>query len=101
MSGSTDLEDATPFDSSGLIPLNITTRTQLFVAEARNISKPTFKYLAAPPSKKKAPFTLEWTYKLHREMFGDVWKWAGSRRKSELNLGSPVYRIDTDLKNAR
>ena len=95
-----DPAGATPIDDvTGLIPANIKTRRQLFIAEARNISKPLTRYMAAVPSKRLAPFTLDWAYKLHREMFGEVWKWAGTRRSTELNFGVPAYQIDHDLKN--
>jgi Fic-DOC domain mobile mystery protein B len=32
-------------------------------------------------------------------MFGDVWRWAGQKRTTELNIGVPFHRIDVDLKN--
>ena len=94
-------DGATPFDSDGLKLSGINSIRQLHVAEARNISIAVTKYLAGIPSKRKAPFTLEWSYKLHREMFGDVWEWAGRRRNTDLNLGfsSPVYEIDPNVSN--
>jgi Fic-DOC domain mobile mystery protein B len=93
-------DGATPIgDTSGLLLANVKTRRQLFIAEARNISKAMTRYLAAVPSKRRAPFTLDWAYKLHSEMFGEVWDWAGKRRTIELNLGVPAYQIDQDLKN--
>jgi len=95
-----DPDGATPIDDvTGLIPANIKTRRQLFIAEARNISKPLTRYMAAVPSRRLAPFTLDWAYKLHREMFGEVWEWAGTRRTTELNFGVAAYQIDHDLKN--
>ncbi|MDO8434807.1 MAG: mobile mystery protein B [Candidatus Binatus sp.] len=90
---------ATPFDSDGLIPEHIQTREQLFIAEARNISKATLKYLATAPSKRMAPFTREWAYRLHHEMFGDVWAWAGKRRITQTNIGAPPHEIDSRLKD--
>jgi Fic-DOC domain mobile mystery protein B len=91
---------ATPInDLSGLIPQHITTLPQLFIVEARNISKAVTKYLASAPSKRKASFTLSWAYKLHAEMFGDVWEWAGRRRTGELNIGVPAHQIEPSLKN--
>jgi len=30
-------------------------------------------------------------------MFGDVWRWAGQKRTTELNLGVPVHQIDVGL----
>jgi len=34
---------------------------------------------------------------LHKRMFGDVWKWAGSHRQSERNIGIDAYRIANEL----
>jgi len=90
----------TPIDDiSGLKPKAVTTRAQLNDVEARNIRKAVVRYLAAKPSRRQAPFTLEWCYKLHRQMFGEVWRWAGQKRTTELNIGVPFHRIDVDLKN--
>jgi Fic-DOC domain mobile mystery protein B len=92
-------DGASPFDASGLKLKHIRTRQQLNVAEAKNIGRAITKYMASTPSVRKAPFTLEWGYKLHREMFSDVWEWAGQRRNSELNIGFPFSRIDPGLKD--
>jgi Fic-DOC domain mobile mystery protein B len=35
---------------------------------------------------------------LHKRMYGDVWKWAGSFRNSEKNLGIKSYLIPVHLK---
>ena len=94
-----DPEGATPFNSDGLILANIETLEQLFIAEARNISKATLKYLATAPSKRVAPFTREWAYRLHKEMFGEVWAWAGKRRTTQTNIGAPPHEIDSRLKD--
>ena len=84
-------------DLSGLIPRGISTRAQLAVAEAQNILSAVIKYLAATPSRELAPFDLPWSLRLHGEMFGDVWSWAGQPRQTELNLGSPAWRAGSDL----
>ncbi|WP_257607883.1 mobile mystery protein B [bacterium endosymbiont of Bathymodiolus sp. 5 South] len=36
--------------------------------------------------------------KLHKEMFGDVWDWAGEIRTAELNFGVKAYLVSTELK---
>jgi len=90
----------TPIDPSGLRPAirrSVHSRAQLNPLEAENIRVATVKYLAATPSRRLAPFTLEWVLKLHKEMLGKVWLWAGKIRTIELNLGSPAWRIRTDL----
>jgi len=82
-----------------LKPKGVTTRAQLNDVEALNIRKAVMRYLVTKPSRRQAPFTLEWGYKLHRQMFGEVWQWAGQKRTTELNIGVPRHRIDVDLKN--
>ena len=84
-------------DISGLRDRSITTQGALNAAEAENIRKAVLKYLAARPSKRSAPFDLDWIRRLHAEMFGGVWEWAGRFRECELNLGSPAYRVSVDL----
>jgi Fic-DOC domain mobile mystery protein B len=88
----------TPIDDiSGLKPRWVKTRAQLNAVEARNIHRAVKRYLIAKPTHRQAPFTLDWCYKLHRHMFGDVWRWAGTKRTTELNLGVPAYQIDVAL----
>jgi Fic-DOC domain mobile mystery protein B len=87
-------------DVSGLIPRHIRSRDDLYAAEAINISKAVVKYLAVRPRPRSAPFTLKWVYRLHKEMFGDVWAWAGQRRKTDgLNIGCRPHMIDAELHN--
>jgi len=84
-------------DLSGLCDRSITTQSALNAAEAENIRKAVLKYLVGRPTKRIAPFDLAWIQRLHAEMFGDVWLWAGSFRQAELNIGTPSYLIATDL----
>ena len=89
------LPGETPIDRSGLKRKRIHTREQLNRAEAENIRKVVVKYLAAKPSRRSAPFTLSWVKGLHRQMFGDVWKWAGDFRRENLNLGCDWHQVPT------
>jgi len=88
----------TPLDDvSGLKIKAIRTTADLNAAEAENIRKATLKYLGARPSRRWARFDVPWMRKLHREMFGEVWKWAGSLRKHETNIGAPPRQIEIGL----
>jgi len=92
---------ATPLtveDREGLIPEHITTREELNALEFANINEVYLKYLAGKPSATKAPFTVEWLRKVHREMFGQIWKWAGQFRRRDLNVGVQVHHIASELK---
>jgi fido (protein-threonine AMPylation protein) len=88
---------ATAFDPSGCRIPGITSHTEVSEHEASNIRKATAKYLGAKPGRRTARFTYDWCLKLHREMFGDVWKWAGEIRTAPVNFGVPHHQIRTML----
>ncbi len=88
----------TPLDDlSGLRLKDVRTRAQLDAAEAENIRRAIIKYFAAAPSLRTAPFDYPWVLRLHREMFGDVWTWAGQLRRAETNIGALPHRIEGEL----
>ncbi len=84
-------------DISGLKARGIRTQSELNAAEAENIRRAVMKYLLTRPTRRSAKFDMPWMLRLHAEMFGQVWDWAGTVRKSELNLGSPAHRISIEL----
>ena len=88
-----------PPDKSGLKLAGIKSRADLFPHETENLLQAYMKYLGARPSKRLAPFDLPWLKKLHRDMLGNVWKWAGRFRQSETNLGVPPHQIEVSLAN--
>jgi Fic-DOC domain mobile mystery protein B len=94
------LPGETPIDVSGLKRKGIGTRVELNQAEAENIRKAVMRYLAAKPSRRSAPFTLSWAQRLHKQMFGDVWKWAGEFRQQNLNLGCDWHQVSMQLQTA-
>lgn len=67
------------------------------LAEAANLARPVLKYLATPPNHRLAPFDRAWLAALHREMFGDVWAWAGRFRDTPLEGATPPHGIDAAL----
>jgi Fic-DOC domain mobile mystery protein B len=100
MPGWEELPGETKIDISHLKVKGIGTRSELNLHEARNILKVTLKYFGRrSPTKKMAPFDLVWVKRLHREMFKDVWKWAGQVRREDVNLGVKWYLIDEKLQN--
>ncbi len=84
-----------PEEFDELLPLHITTRKELNDAEFINISKATQKYYL---SKKKYLFSLSSIYQIHKDLFGDVWKWAGKKRTTNKNIGVDKVYIDFELK---
>ncbi len=91
--------DATPIDpneAAGLIPSHITLQRELNEWEEVNI-------LAAREwafaRRRKDLLSESFIKRLHREMFGHTWKWAGQFRKTDKNIGVPWHSIQHDLKN--
>lgn len=77
-------------DRAGLIPTYIATRGDLFEAEQRNNAD------AAVRLRVPTPGTLldaGYLRRLHAELFGDVWRWAGKYRLTETNIGVEPVRI--------
>src|SRR3989338_6050800 len=84
-------------DLKGLIPRHVLTKQDLKNAEFLNISKVLPKYILKTPTERMAPFNYDWFLKLHFEMFGDVWQWAGTRREGELNIGVKPHLIPHEV----
>jgi Fic-DOC domain mobile mystery protein B len=102
MDDKTKIADATyGSDLSGLkLDKNKTYSTnEIHFLEAQNILKASLDYLGGTPNKKSASFDASFFLKLHKEMFGDVWDWAGKIRMVELNFGVKAYLVSTELKN--
>lgn len=68
------------------------------IDSTKPIDDATIKYLSAIPTKKEASFTYDWFLKLHIEMFGNVWDWAGKPRQIELSIGIKAYLVPMELK---
>ena len=49
-------------------------------------------------AKKRNPLELEFLDTLHKKMYGAVWEWAGSYRRTARNIGIDAYRIPMELK---
>ncbi len=95
------IDDATPLlDTSGLKLSKHKSYTlqEIYTQEALNIANPTLKYLSAEPTHTVAPFSYVWLLRLHEEMLGEVWEWAGRLRQCELSIGIKAYLISTELK---
>ncbi len=97
MSSWDPLDGETPIDISGIRIKGITNRSELNRVEGANIFRATTKYLASKPNQRLAPFDFAWCKRLHDEMFGDVWKWAGRIRNRDLNIGMPLGAIRENL----
>ncbi len=78
------------------IPL-INTRAELDEHEQANIQRARI-WLNKRKLKPVDILTDTFVKRLHKEMYSEVWKWAGLFRKTEKNIGVDPVRIPTDLR---
>lgn len=92
-------QGAAPLDKNeiaGLIPTHITTRGELDRWEQENINE---AIAWAQGNKSTNILNESYMKQLHRRMFGHVWRWAGTFRQSDKNIGVSWYMISSELKN--
>lgn len=90
---------ATPIDpdeASGLLLPHITNRSELDRWEQDNIAEAEAWALRRKP---KDLLSADFLRKLHRRMFGNVWKWAGEFRRSGKKIGIDWRTIRPALKD--
>lgn len=90
---------ATPLDpdeAAGLIPSHITTQGELNEWEQTNILEG-LQWLRR--QKKKELLDEGFLRELHRRMFGQTWKWAGSFRQTDKNIGVDWRQIPVQLRH--
>ncbi len=78
-----------------LIPAHIAYRSELNEAEQENIARA--QDWALGPRRRDL-LSEKFVKDLHRQMLGDVWRWAGKFRASERNLGIDYWLIPTELR---
>jgi Fic-DOC domain mobile mystery protein B len=94
-----DPEDATPLDPGereGLLQSWITSRSDLNEAEQDNIVKGAVWARRRRSQRAADLLSDDFAKMLHKQMFGEVWKWAGTYRQTERNLGIEAYRISAE-----
>lgn len=94
-------EGTTPLDpdeATGLRLTHITTRAELNRWEQENISAgETWAFGRRHPDILDEGFIR----RLHRRMFGQVWRWAGEFRRSGKNIGVDWLQIPVELRKLR
>ena len=94
------IEGQTPLDDDekeGLRIPSITTREELDEFEQLNIEK-AIQWTFGKKISVEQLFSEKFIKELHKRMYGEVWKWAGTFRTSEKNLGIKNYLIAIELK---
>jgi len=93
--GATPLDDE---DARGLLRTDIALRSELNHAEAENIASAQSWAFSRPRALAEL-LTQAAMKELHRRMFGDVWRWAGTTRQRVTTIGCAPHEIVTDLEN--
>lgn len=89
---------ATPLEAEELEGLkfsHITTRGELDHLEQANISA---GLMWLKRRKDNSILNEQFILKLHTQLFGDVWRWAGSFRHTEKNIGIDPVQISVQLR---
>ncbi len=89
---------ATPLDDISGLKQDLSTREELFEAEFININKALTKYYLNLSSKEAVKYDMHFFLRVHKDMFCDVWNWAGKVRSVGFNVGVEPYKISTELK---
>jgi len=83
-----------PDERRQLLLPHIATRAQLNEAEQENIADATAWAFARRRDVLKESFLLS----LHKRMLGQVWRWAGTIRNSDRNIGMAFHQIRPQLR---
>ena len=78
-----------------LIPAYIAYRRELNEAEQENI----VRAQAWALNRRRHLLTEKFVKDLHRQMLGDVWRWAGKFRTTERNIGIAFFEIPVALRH--
>ncbi len=91
-------EGATPIaDASGLKLAHVLTYSDLCAAEAENILAAAGIHLSRRKNPSRPWFNDEYIRKVHRDMFGLVWEWAGMYKTRQTNFGVPVHSVREEI----
>jgi len=96
--GQTPLTDE---QKAGLL-LPLRTQAELNAAEANSIAKArTSAMVRSRPLSSAQVLREEWLKRLHRRMFDSIWKWAGTYRQTDVNIGNVSWpQVPTAMREA-
>ncbi|MES2701926.1 MAG: mobile mystery protein B [Bacteroidota bacterium] len=93
-------EGQTPLDideKEGLLISTIATRGELDEFEQQNIED-AIQWVMSRRFTASQVFSEDFVKALHKRMYGKVWRWAGSFRLTNKNLGTDKWQIAIDLR---
>ncbi len=94
------IEGQTPLDEDekeGLLVKTISTRGELDEFEQLNIQS-AIEWTLKTKVVKKQFLTEDFLMLVHKKMFNEVWAWAGTKRKSNKNIGVDKTQISSEIR---
>ena len=87
-------------DTSGLLLEHLSTTTARNAAETEAISRAYDKYVFRARRKKQGTewLTDDFIRRVHADMLGTIWEWAGKYRQTKFNLGVDPHLIREQIK---
>jgi Fic-DOC domain mobile mystery protein B len=94
------IEGQTPLDEDekeGLLIKTISTRGELDEFEQANIQE-AIEWTMKNKFTGREIISYDFILLVHKKMFDEVWEWAGTKRKTNKNIGVDKFQISTELK---
>jgi Fic-DOC domain mobile mystery protein B len=94
------IEGQTPIDEDekeGLLIPTISTREELNEFEQVNIQQ-AIEWTLQTKFDKNEFLTEDFLLLTHKKMFNEVWEWAGTKRKTNKNIGVDKFQISIEIK---
>lgn len=94
------IDGQTPIDDDekeGLLIETISTKMELDEFEQLNIEE-ALQWAFGKKFKPEQVFTERFICNLHKRMYGNIWAWAGTFRKTDKNIGVDKHQIPMKLK---
>ncbi len=95
INGQTPLDEE---EKEGLLIPTIATREELDEFEQQNVEE-AIQWLIGKSFKPEKVLTEKFICDVHKRMFSQVWKWAGSFRNSQKNIGVDCWNVPMELNN--
>jgi Fic-DOC domain mobile mystery protein B len=94
-----DVDGQTPLDedeAAQILRRAITTRGELDTIEQENIAQ-AVQWASGRKRSSDAVLDEPFLRRLHKRMFGDVWRWAGTYRQTARNIGVDAWMIPQEV----
>lgn len=94
-----DADGQTPLDpdeAARILRPAITTRGELDIVEQENIAR-AVRWALGRKRKPEAVLDEQFLRRLHKRMFGEVWRWAGTYRQTARNIGIDARMIRQEI----